>query len=55
MHESIDFNTIATHNICIEKDLEICAAKLNLPKIKIVVITIYRTSSGNYNYFVRKL
>jgi hypothetical protein len=38
-----------------EKDLEICAVKLNLPKIKIVIITIYRSPIGNYNYFMRKL
>jgi len=38
VHESIDFNTIPTHHICKEKDLEICAVKLNLPKIKVVII-----------------
>ena len=55
VHESIDFNTIPTHNTCKEKDLEICAIKLNRPKIKTVIITIYRTPSGNYNNFLRKL
>jgi hypothetical protein len=53
VHESIDFDSISTHHIC--KDLEICAGKLNLPKIKIVIITIYRSPIGNYNYFLRKL
>ena len=46
---------ISTHHICKEKDLEICAVKLNVPKIKIVIITIYRSPTGNYNYFLRKL
>jgi len=55
VHESIDFNTFPTHNICKENDLEICAVKLNPPKIKIVIITIYRMPSGNYNYFLRRL
>jgi hypothetical protein len=38
--ESIDFGVISTHHICKEKDLEICSVKINLPKIKIVIITI---------------
>jgi len=48
-------DTISTHHICKEKDLEICAVKLNLSKIKRVIITIYRSPTGNYNYFLRKL
>jgi hypothetical protein len=54
IHESIDFDIISTHHICKEKDLEICAVKINLPKIKIVIITIYRSPNGNYNNFLRK-
>jgi hypothetical protein len=42
VHESIDFDVISTHCICKEKDLEIFAFKINVPKIKIVIITIYR-------------
>ena len=37
------------------KIFEICAVKINLPKIKIVIITIYRSPTGNYDYFLRKL
>ena len=55
VHESIGFDVISTHRICKEKDLEICAVKVNVPKIKIVTITIYRSPTGNYNYFLRKL
>ena len=55
VHESVDFSTIATHHICKEKDLKICSVKLDLPKIKIIIITIYRSPAGNYNYFLRKL
>jgi len=54
VHESINFDSISTHHICKQKDLEICAVKLNLPKIKTVIITTYRSPNGNYNYFVRK-
>ena len=55
VNESIEFDSISTHHICKEKDLEICTIKLNLPKIKIVIIPIYRSPTGNYNYFLRKL
>jgi hypothetical protein len=49
VHEFIDFDVISTHHICKEKDFEICAVKINLPKIQIVVITICRSPTGNYN------
>jgi hypothetical protein len=53
--ESTDFKTIPTHHICKEKDAEICDIKLQLPKIKIVIVTTYRSPTGNYDYFLRKL
>ena len=34
VHESIDFDVTSTHHVYKEKDLEICALKINLPKIK---------------------
>jgi exonuclease III len=55
VHESIGFNVISTQHICKAKDLEICAFKIKLTKIKIVIITIYRSPTGNYNCFLRKL
>jgi hypothetical protein len=42
-------------HICKEKDIEICAIKLNLYQTNIVIIVIYRSPSGNYGYFLRKL
>ena len=50
VHESKDFNYIPTRNICKQKDLEIFAMKLNLPKIRIVIII---STTGNYIYFMR--
>jgi hypothetical protein len=55
VHESMDFSTIPTHHICKEKDFEIRAIKLNVRKIKMVIKTIYKSPTGNYNYFLRKL
>ena len=42
VNQTTHFDYIPTHHICKEKDLEICTIKLNLPTIKIVIITIYR-------------
>jgi len=42
VNQTTEFDSIPTHHICKEKDLEICTIKLNLPKIKIDIITIYR-------------
>jgi len=41
VHESIDFSIIPTHHIYKQKELKICANKLNLPKIKTVIVTTY--------------
>jgi len=46
VNQSTDFDSIPAHHICKETDLEICAFKLNQPKIKIVIITIYRSPTG---------
>jgi len=55
VNKSIDYDIIPTDHICNEKDLETCAIKLNLHKINIVIISIYRSPSGNYSYFLKKL
>jgi exonuclease III len=55
VHESIDFDSISTHHVYKEKDLEMHNVKLNLPKIKMIITTIYRSPTGSYNYFMRKL
>ena len=55
LHESINYDIIPTDHICKEKDLEMCAFKLNHPKTNIVIIVIYRAPSGNYDYFLKKL
>jgi len=55
VHESKDVESVPTHHICKEQDIEIYAIKLNLPKFKIVIVTIYRSPTGNCNYFLMKL
>jgi hypothetical protein len=47
----MEFFNITSHSSCKEQDIQICAAKLNLTNINIVIISIYRSPSGNYSYF----
>jgi exonuclease III len=54
-HGSIHSTNINLNKFCKEKDLEICAVKLHLPCHKICIITIYRSRSGNFQYFIDNL
>jgi hypothetical protein len=51
----LNCNSIPTDHIYKEKDLEICAITLDLYKTNIIIIVVYRSPSGDYNYFLRKL
>jgi hypothetical protein len=38
-----------------EKDMEICAVKLNILSHTILIITVYRSPTGNMAYFFKSL
>ena len=38
-----------------EKDLEICALKIRIPSNSLIIICIYRSPTGNFNYFLNQL
>jgi len=38
-----------------EKDLEVCSVRLYLPTCTIAIVTLYRSPSGNFNYFIKEL
>jgi hypothetical protein len=40
---------------CSEKDLEICAAELETGASKLIVLSIYRAPTGDFNQFLIKL
>jgi len=40
---------------CTEKDLEVCSVGLYLPTGTIGIVTLYRSPSGNFNYFIKEL
>ena len=52
LHESIKLMNFNLYNSCKEQGIEICAFKLNLSNIDIVVESIYRSPSGNFSYFL---
>ena len=54
-HESMQSTKMNLNGFYKEKDLEICVVKLHLPSHEICVITIYRSPSGNYQYFIDEL
>jgi len=53
--ETIHCSEINLNNFCKEKDLEICAIELHLQFYKICIMTIYRSPSGDFQYFINTL
>ena len=52
VHSSLKFTNIDLSEYCKEKDIEICAVKLNINSLTVCIIAIYRAPSGNFNYFL---
>jgi hypothetical protein len=50
VHNSLQYTNIDLSEYCKENDIEICALNLIIKALKIFIITIYRTPSGNFNY-----
>lgn len=55
VHKNIQFHTVNLDQLNKEKDLDICALKLNLMTKNFAIICIYRSTSGNSSYFLNKL
>jgi hypothetical protein len=49
--EDVLYQTMDFSRICREKTFEICAVKLQIASIKLIVLCIYRDPSGNLNLF----
>jgi hypothetical protein len=54
-YESLQFTNINLDKFCKEKDLEVCAVNLHLLSCEISIITIYRSPTGNFHYFIDNL
>ena len=55
IHNSLQYTTIDLSKFCKDKDIEICAIRLTINSLNILIITIYRAPSGNFNYFIKQL
>ena len=55
IHESLQFSNINVYKFCKEKDFEACVIKLYLSCYAIGIVSIYRSPSGNFEYFLDKL
>jgi exonuclease III len=55
IHSSIKFNTVSVANYCVEKDTEACAIKVMLTSITMTILAVYRSPSGNFSNFLRRL
>jgi hypothetical protein len=55
VHNSLNFTNTDLSKHSKEKDIEICAVKLNLNSTVVCIIAIYRAPSGNFNYFLQSL
>jgi exonuclease III len=52
-----DLNAIKidnSHN-CTEKDLEICAVELETETSKLIILSLYRAPTGDFNWFIKNL
>ena len=55
IHEDLEFFSISLDKYCKEKDIEVCAVKLNITPIQLITLAIYRSPSGNFNNFLKYL
>jgi hypothetical protein len=49
--DDIVYQTVDLHTLCKEKSFEISAVKLNSGSTKVILCCVYRSPSGNPNYF----
>jgi hypothetical protein len=51
VHESVKFSNIRLEEDSTEPDIELWAIKLNLLSINVIIISIYRSPTGNFKLF----
>ena len=55
VQNNLKFTNIDLNDYCKEKDFETCAIKLTANSLDFCIITIYRSPTGNFNYFLQNL
>jgi exonuclease III len=53
--KDLNVNKIDISHNCREKDLEICAVELETEALKLIVLSVYRAPTGDFNQFLKKL
>jgi hypothetical protein len=52
IRENLEFFSISLDKYGKEKDIEVCAVRLNITPIKLIVLAIYRSPLGNFMNFL---
>jgi len=47
IHEDLEFFSISLDKYCKEKDIEVCAIRLNIIPIKLIILAIYRCTCSS--------
>ena len=55
VHEDLDFFCISLDKYCKEKDIEVCAVRLKITPIQLIILAIYRSPSINFTNFLKNL
>ena len=55
VRKDLNVNKIYISHNCREKDLEICAVELETEASKLIVLSVYRARTGDFNQFLKKL
>jgi len=48
VQEDLDFSLVSLDNYCKEKDIELCAVRLKITPIQLIILAIYRSPSGKF-------
>jgi hypothetical protein len=48
IHEDLELFSISLDKYYKEKDIEVCAVRLNITPIKLIILASYRSPSGNF-------
>jgi pyrimidine deaminase RibD-like protein len=51
VHEDLDLVSTSLDKYCKEKHIEVCAVRLKITLIQLIILAIYRTPSGNFTNF----
>lgn len=53
--QEIDASVLDVSRFCVERCIEICAIRVNLGKVPVIIINCYRSPSGDINVFLSKI